>query len=254
MPLRFFTFALVLSSAAFWSASAHATLTVSPTSVSFGNVSLGEASTSSVTITSAKGNRRNPGQDYNLLAIAIPANSSFKILNNACPAMLTAGSRCTVTVEFRPAFQGPASSELVITARSTAPQTAADTVIYVPLSGSGVITGPVTPGSLEVSPTSLFFLAKCNYELASPQVLLVRNPGDLAVTFQGISLKSRFFTQQSSGCPQSGQPLAGGQSCTITVSYTSFREGTKTADLTVSASSNTVTVGLTGTCTTSFSP
>lgn len=254
MHLRQLTACIALTVLSAWAGSASATLTVSPTSVGFGNVSLGEAKTGAVTISSAKGNKRSPGQDYNLLAIAVPANPSFKIIGNNCPAMLPAGSRCTVTVEFRPAAQGPASSELVITARSTAPQTAADTVIYVALSGTGVISGPVTPGSLSVNPTSLFFLAKCNYELASPQAVLVNNPGDLAVTFQGISLKSRNFTQQSSSCPQAGQPLSGGQSCTITVSYTSDRPGTKTAEMTVSASSNSVTVGLTGTCTTSFSP
>ncbi|MGA1080833.1 MAG: hypothetical protein ACO3WK_10720, partial [Steroidobacteraceae bacterium] len=82
---------------------------------------------------------------------------------------------------------------------------------------------------------------------------LVRNSGGQSITFQGINLKSRDFSQTSS-CPSSGSLLAPSQSCVITVSYTSVRKGTKTAEMTVSASSNSEVVSLTGTCTTSFSP
>ncbi|MFZ8984630.1 MAG: hypothetical protein ACO213_10165, partial [Steroidobacteraceae bacterium] len=112
---------------------------------------------------------------------------------------------------------------------------------------------PPPPGFLSVSPTSLSFLAKCNYEAASPQLVLVRNSGGQSITFQGINLKSRDFSQTSS-CPSSGSLLAPSQSCVITVSYDTIRKGTKTAEMTVSASSNSEVVSLTGTCTTSFSP
>ncbi|MGA0103083.1 MAG: hypothetical protein ACO3LH_05150, partial [Steroidobacteraceae bacterium] len=125
----------------------------------------------------------------------------------------------------------------------------------VALTGTGDEGGgpPPPPGFLSVSPTSLSFLAKCNYEQASPQLVLVRNSGGQSITFQGINLKSRDFSQ-TSNCPSSGSLLAPSQSCVITVSYTSVRKGTKTAEMTVSASSNSEVVSLTGTCTTSFSP
>ncbi len=235
-----------------WSASAQANLSVSPSSVDFRTVTIGDTATATVTVSSAKGNKRRPGVDYNILAASIGGDNSFAILSDNCMGMLLAGSKCAIDIEFRPAVPGPASGILFINA------VASDgTPVFeqVSLSGTGDEGGgpPPPPGFLDVSPTSLSFLAKCNYDVASPQLVLVRNSGGQAITFQGVTLKSRDFDQTNT-CPSAGALLAPNQSCSVTVSYTNLRKGTKTAEMTVSASSNSLTVGLTGTCTTSFSP
>ena len=235
-----------------WSASASANLSVSPTSVDFRTVVIGETATATVTLSSAKGNKRRPGTDYTVLAASVGGNSAFSILSDSCMGMLPAGSRCTIELQFRPAVVGTVTGVLFINANG-----ADGSVVnrQVALTGTGDEGGgpPPPPGFLSVSPTSLSFLAKCNYEQASPQLVLVRNSGGQSITFQGINLKSRDFSQTSS-CPSSGSLLAPSESCVITVSYTSVRKGTKTAEMTVSASSNSEVVSLTGTCTTSFSP
>lgn len=235
-----------------WSASAQANLSVSPSSVDFRTVTIGDTATATVTLSSAKGNKRRPGVDYNILAASVGGNPAFSILSDNCMGMLLAGSKCTIDIQFRPAVAGAVSGILFINAL-TADGTAV--LEQVSLSGTGDEGGgpPPPPGFLDVNPTSLSFLAKCNYDTASPQLVLVRNSGGQSITFQGINLKSRNFSQTST-CPSAGSLLAPSQSCSITVSYDTIRKGTKTAEMTVSASSNSVTVGLTGTCTDSFSP
>ncbi|MGA1497740.1 MAG: hypothetical protein ACO38Y_08005, partial [Steroidobacteraceae bacterium] len=154
--------------------------------------------------------------------------------------------------QFQPAVGGTVSGVLFINAVATDNTQVSE---QVALTGTGDEGGgpPPPPGFLSVSPTSLSFLAKCNFQEASPSLVLVRNSGGQSITFQGVNLKSRDFSQ-SNDCPSAGSLLAPTQSCVITVSYTNIRKGTKTAEMTVSASSNSEVVSLTGTCTTSFSP
>ncbi len=236
-----------------WSAAASANLSVSPTSVDFRTVVIGDTATATVTLSSAKGNKRRPGTDYNILAASVGGNSAFSILSDSCMGMLPAGSRCTIELQFRPAVVGTVTGVLFINAIATDGTPVNE---QVALTGTGDEGGgpPPPPGFLSVSPTSLSFLAKCNYEQASPQLVLVRNSGGQSITFQGVNLKSRDFSQSSGNCPSAGSLLAPSQSCAITVSYTNIRKGTKTAEMTVSASSNSEVVSLTGTCTDSFSP
>ena len=82
--------------AGFWSASATANLSVSPSSVDFRTVTIGETASASVTLSSARGNKRRPGVDYNILAASVGGDAAFSIVSDNCMGMLLAGSKCTI--------------------------------------------------------------------------------------------------------------------------------------------------------------
>jgi hypothetical protein len=98
----------------------------SPTSLSFGTIKVGKSSTLSVTLS-------NPGTT----ALAISSvsvsgtNAGNFVKSNACPSLLAASAKCTISVTFTPSATGARSAKLtVVDNAGTGTQT-------VPLSGTG---------------------------------------------------------------------------------------------------------------------
>jgi hypothetical protein len=100
-----------------------ATLTASPTSLSFGSVATGTTSGSqSVTVTNTGG--------ATAAISSISAGSPFAETNN-CGSSLAAGAHCTVTVTFAPTATGSAAGTLTVASNATNPS------LTVALSGTG---------------------------------------------------------------------------------------------------------------------
>ncbi|WP_034271985.1 choice-of-anchor D domain-containing protein [Actinospica robiniae] len=100
-----------------------ATLTASPTSLSFGNVNTGTTSPSqTVTLT-------NTGSAAASIS-SVSATSPFG-QTNTCGASLAAGASCSATVTFAPTSAGAASGNLTVTSNAT------DSTLTVALSGTG---------------------------------------------------------------------------------------------------------------------
>jgi hypothetical protein len=99
-------------------------LTASPSSVPFGNVTVGQTSVAqSVTVS-------NPGSSA--VSISSIGTSGPFSQTNSCGSSLGAGASCTVSVKFAPASAGAASGTLTVA--SSAP----GSPLTVPLSGTGV--------------------------------------------------------------------------------------------------------------------
>jgi hypothetical protein len=99
-------------------------LTASPSSVSFGNQTVGQTSAAQTVTVS------NPGSSsvsISQLAVSGPFSQT-----NTCGATLGAGASCTVSVSFAPTAAGAASGSLTVA--SSAP----NSPLSVPLSGTGV--------------------------------------------------------------------------------------------------------------------
>ena len=95
------------------------TVTLSPTSLSFGNVVLGTASTT-------KGVTLKNGQTVALSITKIAASIADFAYTTNCPTTLVAGASCTISVSFRPASLGLRSGSLSITHNAaSSPQTVA---------------------------------------------------------------------------------------------------------------------------------
>lgn len=103
---------------------------VSPTSLRFGNVSLG---TTSAPLTTTLSNRG--AVPYSVTGISLAGTSAkYFAQTNNCPATLAAGASCTIDVTFAPTVAGSKSAQLRIAT------SAKSTALSVTLSGTGVLS------------------------------------------------------------------------------------------------------------------
>jgi hypothetical protein len=110
-------------------ASAVPRLSVSPVTLAFGDVNMGETS---ATLTSEI---KNTGDVPLQLAIGAPSNAAFAIVANECPNPLPSQQICDVTVSFTPAKTGAASAKIPLTDNASPPSDYPD---VIRLSGTGV--------------------------------------------------------------------------------------------------------------------
>ncbi|MBV8827660.1 MAG: RICIN domain-containing protein, partial [Acidobacteriaceae bacterium] len=119
---------------------------------------------------------------------------------------------------------------------------------------------PVTPGAglsntqILVNPAGLLFATQnIGASLNKTQTITIQNPSSSSLTLNNFTITGPNATNfaGSWNCPGT---LAGGQSCTITVTYTPGGSGVRTATLSVndSAGGSPQTVSLTGTVVSSF--
>jgi hypothetical protein len=195
------------------------TVTLSPTSVSFGNQNLGTTSgVMTVTVTNS-----GPG----LLAISsigiTGANAGDFAQTNNCPispAALVVYSSCTVNLTFTPAASGARSASLFITDNgASSPQSAS-------LSGNGAVP------TVTLSPTSLSFGTQ-NLNTTSgalPVTVTNSGPGVLSISSIGITGTNAGDFAQTNNCPVT---LAVSSSCTVSVTFTPLASGTRSAALSI---------------------
>ena len=208
-------------------------VTVSPTSLNFGQEAVGTTSnplpvilsngqSTAITINNIFGSGTNPGD--------------FKQAND-CGSSLAAGASCTINVSFAPTATGTRTATLNVSDNATnSPQT-------VSLTGSGT-----NGGSIGLSPTSLNFGNLASGTTSAPSSVTVTNTGNSTVTFTGIAVtgtNSSSFAQ-SNNCPTS---LTAGSTCTINVTFSPASTGSFSAAVTLTdnATNNPQSVPLSGT-------
>lgn len=174
-----------------------APLTLSPTSLSWGNIAVGTSSGAKM-ITLAN------TQTSVVIMDSITAGPDFVISANTCPASggtLAAGGSCNVSVIFRPSSAGAKSESLTFT------DNAANSPQIATLSGTG------TTGSLLFSPGSLAFGSVMIGNSSTPQMSTLTNESGAAVTLSSITVTGAFT--QTNNCPIGA--FAANASCTVTV-------------------------------------
>jgi Abnormal spindle-like microcephaly-assoc'd, ASPM-SPD-2-Hydin len=203
------------------------TVTVSPTSLAWGRVVLGETGpTKTVTLT-------NTGTStLNISNIATSGDFAQTTSSKPCGSTLAAGKSCTIKVTFTPTQVGMRTGTLTLTDNSpSSPQTVA-------LSGTGGLQAKLTP----VSAT----FPKESVGVSSPaKVFTLHNLQSVSLT--GISVSpTGDFSVSSQTCSTS---LAALSTCTISVVFTPTQTGTRTGTLSVadSAVGSPQTSSLTGT-------
>ena len=181
------------------------------------------------------------GADFGVRVTSVQINgldaSSFSVQGNACQGFtLSSKSTCQIFVQFQPASAGPKSAQLEIDNDGTA------SPLFVSLSGIG-LNGP----ALSVSPQQAIF---GNIPLGSStsQLFTLRDVGDAPLQFQELFIASgspQVFPI-SDGC--SGQQLAPGAACQVTVGFIPIAPGVKDASLFVLSNQRPVSIiGLSGT-------
>ncbi len=195
---------------------AAATATLTPSSLSWGIVTIGVTSAAKVATLTNTGTTT-----LTITSIAVTGGSSaeFPISANTCGSTLTAGATCTISVQFKPTAEGLQSATLSVV-DSAGTQTSA-------LSGTGT--------AIKFNPASLTFTTTAVGTSSSPMTDTLSNLGSSAITISSIAIggtNSTDFTQ-TNNC---GSTLAAKGSCTITVTFTPTATGTRSANVTVTDS------------------
>lgn len=201
-----------------------ATASVSPSSMSFGDVAAG-ASSASQAITLAN-NGSGP-----LTIGSITATGDYSQTNN-CSASLAQNSSCTVNVTFNPSVVGAIAGAITFTdGVATSPQ-------LVALSGTGVLPLKFKPATLSFGSVAVGH--------TSAKSVTVTNEEKTAISLSPAA--SADYSVTGGTCAPS---LAAGASCTITVTFAPASSGTIDGGLaiTTGAAFSPQIVGLSGTAT-----
>jgi len=194
---------------------------VSPTTLSFGNVAQTGSKTMNVTLT----NKAHAGGGA--LTLASPSfggayGSDFSVTGGTCGGTLSAAS-CTYAVMFTPSTDGAESGTLSI-------GVSGDTLLSVSLSGTGV-----TP--LKVLPASLAFGTLHETATSTAKTVTVTNSSSATLTISKSVSGTSDFKVTGGTCTTlpSGSLAGGGASCTYTMTFTPSMVGPESATLGVSA-------------------
>ena len=190
------------------------TVTLTPTSISFGSVAVDTTSTlKSVTL-------KNTGT-VTLDITGIVASGSFAISAKTCGATLAIAKTCKVSVTFEPTVLGARTGSLSFTDNATgSPQT-------VPLSGTGVVQASLTPASMTFANTAVG-------GTSAAKIFTLTN--DLNASLNSISISTTGpFSVATTTC---GSSLAQKTTCTISVVFKPTGSGATTGSLSVSDSAN----------------
>ena len=207
-------------------------VSLSPSSLSFGNQPVGATSTpQNVTLT-------NTGTSpLSIAGVGITGQNpgDFTQTNN-CGTSVAAGASCTFTVTFTPTASGNRSATLNIT------DNAGGSPQHVSLAGTGI--GPMAT----LNPTSLSFGNQSVGTTSGPKAIQLKNTGNSTLTISSIAISGTNATDfaQTNNCPGS---LAPGAQCNINVNFSPTGIGTRAASLNVTdnASNSPQPASLTGT-------
>lgn len=190
--------------------------------VEFGNTAVGGTASGTATLTASSA----------VTVTGVTAGSPFGVTAPTLPLALTAGQQLALPVSFAPTAAGALSGQLTVT-------TTAGSFL---LSLHGVGTKP----GLAAFPGAAAFTDQPSGTNATVNVQ-VTNTGTAAETIGAATLPAAPFTV--TGVPAAGTAVAPGSSFVASVTYAPTAAGTDTGALTVTSTSGTLTVPISGTAT-----
>jgi hypothetical protein len=202
---------------------------LSPTSLSFGLHAVNTTSPAqTVTLTSANG-------PLDIGGISV---SGHFLESDNCPAQLAAGASCTISVMFAPVSgdQGnTVTGAVTITDDNNGVAGNTDTIA---LTGTGS-----SPATASLSPNTLTFSSQAVGTTSSPaQTVTLSNTGTLALTVNSVTASGDFAITNNT-CTT----VAVSANCMFGVTFTPTAAGTRSGAVTVTDSTGTQVVALTGT-------
>jgi len=204
------------------------TLTITPSSANFGNVTVGLPATQTFQL-------MNSGTATLTATQVGVAGSGFTIGTLSLPITLSPGQATTFNVQFDPASAGNATGNLSIV--SNAPSSPAT----VALSGTGI----APTHTLSFSTTSIAF-GDVTTGSSAAQNINVTNTGNSSVTISQISLSGAAFTPSGATTPVT---LTAAQSMTFGVTFAPTAAETDTGSISVvtNATGSSASIALSGT-------
>ena len=188
-------------------------LTANPTSASFGSVTLGSNKTVSVSVT-------NTGGASVTVSGAAASGSGFSVTGPNLPLTLAAGQSTTFNAIFAPTTAGAASGTLTISSN------ASNATLSVPLSGTGVAQGQLSP-----TPSSFSF---GSVQTGSSKSLsgTLTNSGGSSLTISAASASGSGFSLSGLTVPVT---LNAGQSTSFTVLFAPTASGAASGSISITS-------------------
>jgi len=206
-----------------------ATIEISPRSVSFGNLAVGQSANKTVTLT-------NSGIDMLTVSGISVAGTGFTASGPHLPISLSAGQSASISAVFKPSAGSAETGTITITSNSDGSPS------LVALSGSGA-----TAGALTATPNSIAFGSVAVGSEATQTVQLA-NTGSEAATISKVAFSGTGVSVSGVTAPMN---LASGATTKLTVTYKPTSAGTLTGNLSISsnATNPNVVVGINATAT-----
>jgi hypothetical protein len=206
-----------------------AVLTPAPTSLTYTNITVGQSSSQTETLT-------NTGGTSATVSAVTASGTGFIVSGITTPVTLTAGQSTTFTVTFAPTSAGTFPGTTTITSNASNPS------LSIPLSGTAVAA---TGGTLTAVPTTVGVpgnLAVGTSGTATGQLTVAT----ASVTVSGVSVVGSEFVISGLSFPVT---IPAGQSATYTLTFspTSSGSASTTASFASNASNAPTGVNLTGT-------
>lgn len=194
-------------------ATSGSSMTASPSSISFGQVTVGNSSSQSLVLT----NTSSGSETLNAFQLS---GSGFAVSGATLPMTLNKGQSLTVTVTFSPSTTGIINGSLFISGPN----------LNVPLTGTGATS---SAGQLTVSPASLSF---GNVDIGSSTT----QPATLSATGGSVTVSSASSSSSQFSISGTSFPftLNSGQSAQVSVVYAPTTAGPVSATVTFTTSTN----------------
>jgi hypothetical protein len=184
--------------------SAQVSFSVSPTSINFGNETVGLITTArSIAVT-------NTGTTSLTISSYSSAPTEFQFLYGRSPVTLAPGARATFAFRFAPDAAQAFAGSFTLNITGAAP-------FVVPMSGIGISTGAVA----KVSPNTLAFGSLAAGTTSAPQTVTVTNTGTTKMTVQSITVEPPFLVSGFTNFT----PLGPGASLTFQISMFGSQPG-----------------------------
>jgi Abnormal spindle-like microcephaly-assoc'd, ASPM-SPD-2-Hydin len=203
-----------------------AELSATPSSVSFGTVSVGSPNSQAIML-------QNPGNGALTFSKVSVTGSGFSVTGLANGSSIAAGGNLAFDAVFGPTANGAVTGSITLVSNGTPSQ------LTIPLSG----TGQTATHSLSANPSSLNFNSVTIGNTASLNSTITNN-GNSNVTISGVSATSAFAASGLS----SGTTLQPNQSATLTVVFKPATAGAvSSAAVSITSNGTALTIPLAGT-------
>ncbi|MGA8145594.1 MAG: choice-of-anchor D domain-containing protein [Candidatus Acidiferrales bacterium] len=200
-------------------------ITVTPSSASFGNVTVNTDATQTMKLS-------NTGTGDLAISQAKITGAGFSMSGLAAPVTVAAGSSVNFTIAFKPAAAGAGSGSVTITSDAN------DSPMTINLSGTGVASSL----KLTASASGLSF-GNVLVGTKTTQDVKLTNSGNANVTISSVSASGAGFSSTGG----TNVMLTPNQSATVVVNFDPQTKGSLAGTLTVSSNAPSIKISLAGT-------
>ena len=200
-------------------------ISVTPSAVSFGNLTVKTSASQTVKLS-------NPGTADLTISQAGVSGTGFSLSGLIAPMTVAAGASTNFTVSFQPTTTGAASGSIAIMSN------AVNSPLSIPLTGTGVaaiLTLSASPASVAFGDVTVGTTATQNDQLT--------NTGNAPVDIATVSVKGTGFGVTGG----SNTTLAPNQSVAVTVSFNPQAAGSASGNLAVLSNAPALNISLSGT-------